>query len=394
MIEASAVYLGWHAAWVLADGLLAAGLARVATRGGRRLGVVRLAALGVVMGAFVLGRTAASAFLGLVDWFGAVAMVYAAAVASAALVGAAVAVWGRPTRVVRWICVVGAASAAGMGVWASAVEPRWVEVTRTEVLPAATGAAWDRPVRVAVLADIQTTSADRAYWEGVVERVRAAAPDLIVLPGDLGHAPGKLGGVSSLDHARWAERASPGFRRLFERLDAIAPGRVFYSPGNVDRGGRNAVLLENTPARVLDDAWAEVDLGGGRAVLVGGLSWPHGTPDARAFLERFARASARTRATGGRSLLLAHVPDAATLLDPGAPIDLVVSGHTHGGQVRLPGLGPITAPTRLPRRVAGGGLHEVGGVRLYVSRGLGYERGQAPPLRIFCRPELAILDLY
>ncbi len=92
-------------------------------------------------------------------------------------------------------------------------------------------------------------------------------------------------------------------------------------------------------------------------------------------------------------LLVSHKPDVALLIEPDDRIDLVVAGHTHGGQVVIPGFGPPVTLSRVPRRVAAGGLHKVGGQSVYVSRGVGHERGKAPPVRLFCPPEITILTL-
>jgi uncharacterized protein len=70
-------------------------------------------------------------------------------------------------------------------------------------------------------------------------------------------------------------------------------------------------------------------------------------------------------------------------------IPLVLSGHTHGGQVRLPILGATVCPSRYGTRYAAG-LYREGGTALYVTRGLGTVRF---PVRFLCRPELAILTL-
>ena len=68
---------------------------------------------------------------------------------------------------------------------------------------------------------------------------------------------------------------------------------------------------------------------------------------------------------------------------------LVLAGHTHGGQVVLPWIGPIHVPPRIPRRHAWG-LHWSGGQWLFVTRGLGEI---LPPVRIGCPPEIALLTL-
>ena len=73
--------------------------------------------------------------------------------------------------------------------------------------------------------------------------------------------------------------------------------------------------------------------------------------------------------------------------------DLILAGHTHGGQVRLPLLGPLLTLSQVPRSWAAGRTELPGGGTLIVSRGVGMERHDAPRLRFLCRPELVVLDL-
>jgi predicted MPP superfamily phosphohydrolase len=69
-------------------------------------------------------------------------------------------------------------------------------------------------------------------------------------------------------------------------------------------------------------------------------------------------------------------------------IDLLVCGHTHGGQIRFPFFGSVVVPSRFEDRYAQG-FHRVGRVLMYVSRGI----GAIPPLRTLCRPEVATFTL-
>ena len=87
------------------------------------------------------------------------------------------------------------------------------------------------------------------------------------------------------------------------------------------------------------------------------------------------------------------MPDIALLLEPDDRIDLLVAGHTHGGQVVIPGFGPPLTLTRVRREVAAGGLHRAREQLIYVSRGVGHEPGLAPPVRLFCPPEVTVLSL-
>ncbi|MFJ7650130.1 metallophosphoesterase [Lysinibacillus sp. NPDC097279] len=88
-------------------------------------------------------------------------------------------------------------------------------------------------------------------------------------------------------------------------------------------------------------------------------------------------------------LLLAHRPEVfSTYVNQ--EIDLVFSGHAHGGQVRIPGIGGLVAPGQgmFPKFTAG--VYEEGKTKMIVSRGLG---NSSVPFRIFNRPEIIIMDL-
>lgn len=73
-----------------------------------------------------------------------------------------------------------------------------------------------------------------------------------------------------------------------------------------------------------------------------------------------------------------------------AGFDLVLAGHTHAGQVRVPGIGAIVTNSDLPAALAGG-LHRVGSGWLHVSPGLG--TGRFAPIRFNCRPEVTLLEI-
>ncbi len=96
---------------------------------------------------------------------------------------------------------------------------------------------------------------------------------------------------------------------------------------------------------------------------------------------------------GAIRILMSHLPDSMFLLSSQTRVDLVVAGHTHGGQVVLPLFGPRITFSQVPRHVAAGGLHDVNGRRIYVSRGVGVERGYAPRIRFLCPPEITLLTL-
>ncbi len=89
----------------------------------------------------------------------------------------------------------------------------------------------------------------------------------------------------------------------------------------------------------------------------------------------------------GFRLCLSHTPDNLPWAKE-RHIDLVLAGHVHGGQIRLPVVGSIFVPSKFSRRYDGGTFHE-GPTVMHVSRGLAGE----VPLRINCRPEVTLVVL-
>ena len=92
-------------------------------------------------------------------------------------------------------------------------------------------------------------------------------------------------------------------------------------------------------------------------------------------------------------IVFGHAPDYVLGLRDGPPIGLALAGHTHGGQIVVPFVGPPLTLSRVPRHIAAGGLHGHGRTPVHVSRGVGMERGSAPQIRFLCPPEICILTL-
>ena len=90
----------------------------------------------------------------------------------------------------------------------------------------------------------------------------------------------------------------------------------------------------------------------------------------------------------GAAVLLAHEPDFADVSSATGRFDLQLSGHSHGGQVRMPIRGPVFLPPFSQRYSSG--LYEVGEMLQYTNRGLGFVDAR---LRFLCRPEITVLTL-
>lgn len=278
----------------------------------------------------------------------------------------------RATRLTRWTALLGL-TFLPLGLWASLVEPNRLVVERPQLLlsPEKDG---QEDIRIAVLADLQTSRV-RGHERRAVQALLAEDPDVILIPGDLFQG--------------WMYQWDEGKQGLHELLSTLeAPGGVYLVSGNAGNRRGLPELIEGTGVQLLVNRPVEVDCKGRRLVILG--LEDSGFPR-RVVSDLEERAHADP---GAIHIILVHRPGAGVrALSPMSPVDLVIAGHTHGGQVVVPGLGPPLTLSRVPREVAAGGMHELDGNSVYVSRGVGMERKWAPRVRFFCPPEITILTL-
>ena len=254
----------------------------------------------------------------------------------------------------------GGLGAAGLAGYSVGYERRHVGVTRETVTIASLPAALEG-VRIGLVTDLHYGSftGDEIIAE-VVESLRTEQPDLVLLAGD---------------YVTWVDRAS--VTPCAEGLARIAaPHGVYAALGNHDPEGTVKAVFERRGIGVLRDEHTQRNVRG-EPVSVGGLKYWSRTPGD---LERTFRGSR------GFPILIAHDPR-RFVQAAAAGVPLVLSGHTHGGQVVLPGLG-APAATRFP---VVHGLARRGGTTLFVSRGVGTV---VLPVRFNCPPEVALLTLH
>ena len=147
-------------------------------------------------------------------------------------------------------------------------------------------------------------------------------------------------------------------------------------------------MVEGMSVRYLADEVVRTTVGD-RSLTIGGIGLDYDSPAADAVVAELESAPG----ADDIRILLAHRPDPVLARATPSRIDLQVSGHTHGGQVAVPCVGPIMTLTAVPRHVAAGGLHDLDGNAIYVGRGVGLERGQAPQVRFGVRPDIGVLTL-
>jgi uncharacterized protein len=213
--------------------------------------------------------------------------------------------------------------------------------------------------------------------ESGVERALAVAqpfrPDLIVLTGDfVSHPWGRSNGPAG---ARNAEPCADALAKWKESpLLAILGNHDHWNGAEIV-----AAALQDRAIHLLRNSTLPFERGGQRI-------WLAGIDDALIHAADLAATMNRIPSTE-TTILLSHEPDFA---DYAArfPIDLQLSGHSHGGQVRVPGIGALILPEMATKYPSG--LYQVGELQLYTNCGLGVV---APPVRFNCPPEVSLLTL-
>jgi len=250
--------------------------------------------------------------------------------------------------------------------YATRIEPYWLSVERVSTpLPGLKPSL--EGLKIVQLSDIHLHPHTQIELvQRSVDIVNNLKPDLIFLTGDY-----------VLETAESIFELAPVLARMDARLGIFAilgNHDLWTNAGVVRRGFEEAgiPLLVNQGLCLgigqdelyiagLDDGWS------GKPDLNTALSgWKPNTP----------------------TILLMHEPDFIDTLAKDQRISLQLSGHTHGGQVRVPVIGPIALPDY--GRNYDIGLHQVGHTLMYVNRGLGVI---SPPVRFNCRPEITEITL-
>lgn len=279
----------------------------------------------------------------------------------------------------------GGAVAAGAGLfsYAFAIEPRFrLDTTKYAFTPP----GWpklDRPLRIAALADIHACDPwmSRARIDDIVQITNALKPDLTVLLGDY---------VAGMRHFRTGIVPMSEWSAALAKLSA--PLGVYAVLGNHDwwtdaQGARKALTDNGIP--VLENQARKLKRAGGLEFWLAGLG------DQLAFIRGRGKyegvhdlgATFRQVTDDAPVILLAHEPD--IFPEVSRRVSLTLSGHTHGGQVRLPLFGSPVVPSRFGQRFAYGHIIE-DNRHLVVSGGLGCS---IMPVRFGVPPEIVLLEL-
>jgi hypothetical protein len=247
-------------------------------------------------------------------------------------------------------------------VYGSFVEPRLLKTSNYEVKLGDTG----REFTVAVVGDTHLGVYKGETWlKKVVERTNALQPDVVLLNGDIVASAAGLKQLAPLKDLR-------GKFGVFATL-----GNFEYRVGAVD--ARRAI--ESYGVEMLTNESVALSLDGDRSIRLLGIDdIKYGRPDWDAVMSEVEPDSIK--------ILASHNPDAVSAAE-NRGIDLVLSAHTHGGQVRLPFFGPLMLPTHIGRQFDRG-LFAYGNTYLFITPGVG-ESG--PRARLFCPPEISLVRI-
>jgi uncharacterized protein len=241
------------------------------------------------------------------------------------------------------------------------IEPYWIEVTRFEI---ETAKLKNTTLRVVLFSDTHCETKPRNEKK-LVEVVESLKPDVIVFTGDSLNTP----------------KALTLFKETLTRMNA--PFGKFAVRGNFDTYfWRDLDLFSRTGFRELDAETVKIVKDGDTINLTG-----FNVPSRNDFQEVLRKVPAENY-----NVLLYHYSDLAEALQ-GLNVDLYLSGHTHGGQVRLPFYGAPVTLSWFGKKYEMG-MYDINGMKLYVNRGIGLENTPAPKVRFLCRPEITVLDIH
>lgn len=254
-----------------------------------------------------------------------------------------------------------------VGLWSSWVEPYWIRVRHTTLSGIPAGA---QPLKLALVADLHWGLFFRdRQLDDLVDRLNAMDVDAVIVAGDWTHEPTQdlragFAPLSRLRHPVWG---------VLGNHDVQAPGPNLTAPLRAALAQHGVRLIEGQAVSWkgwelvgLDDQW------GGRPQQQIQRLWPPGagTPAAR-------------------RLVVVHQPDTVALLPAGAAF-LAMAGHTHGGQIWIPGFSPWYLRKTNSQQPWLNGLYDTPAGRLLVTPGVGTI---GLPARLAVRPTIDRIDL-
>lgn len=241
------------------------------------------------------------------------------------------------------------------------VEPRWLEVREHQV----TLAVKD-PLTIVVLADFQTDHIG-SFEKNIFIEINKLSPDVLLLPGDYLH-------LSSNDDR--FNQLRNDFKKLLDTLPKFKYGAYAVS-GDVETRQAWQSLFVDSSVMVFDGRNKKIR----DDICLSGLD---------IYTSRRVDVVSPECGLGNVHIVFGHNPNFAL---SNLNADLLIAGHTHGGQVQIPMFGPLLTFSKVPNSWADGLTQITKKQTLIVSRGVGMERKNAPRVRFFARPELTVIRI-
>ena len=264
----------------------------------------------------------------------------------------------------------GAAALIGAGglLYAREVEPRRLEVVRLELTLPRLAATFDG-YRIVQIGDLHLDDWSKPErLDRTAEMVNEERPDLVVVTGDFASYSARRLDTGRLVGALRRLSAPDGVLAILGNHDYLTDAKLIRQC--IREAGLTELINEVV---TLERGGSELHVAGIDDVMEG-----------RSRLDLVLGELPES----GAAVLLAHEPDFADVAAATGRFDLQLSGHSHGGQVRVPLLGRAVLPPFSQRYTRG--LHRVGGMLVYTNRGLGTVHAR---LRFGCRPEITALTL-
>jgi predicted MPP superfamily phosphohydrolase len=267
---------------------------------------------------------------------------------------------------------------AALALYSGEIERHWIEISRHDVFLRGLSPAFNG-LRIVQLSDIHMDEYTEPFFlRRVVDRINSIAPDAVLFTGD--YISYGLGSRDFAVGAAWQCANILNTLNCRQRYAILGNHDVIVGEKQV------TAALTASGINVLRNTHLPIERGGGRFWLAGLDDPVEGHPDPELAIPASIR-----NIPNEPVVLMCHAPDYADHLlarAPGKAVALMLSGHTHGGQVRLPFLGAIALPTMGKRYVEG--WFRLGDLQLYVNRGIGTV---GLPLRFDCPPEITLFTL-
>ena len=252
------------------------------------------------------------------------------------------------------------------------IEPQYPKVETYKITKIISGAG--SAIRIVHLSDLHMEYLTQTE-ERAIQAINALQPDLILFTGDF----------FNLSH-RQDEVTNQDIVRFFNQIDA--PYGIFAVTGSpaIDPAENLDWILARTSIQLITNQSVTIEINGKKVQLYG-LSCSHRPGEDAQKLSKLFGDSAPS---GDANILLYHSPDLAPEV-ANSGLDLQLSGHTHGGQVQIPFLGPLFSASLYGNQLSQGHYLVNGRLNLIVSRGLGLEGNAAPRVRFFSPPEIGLI---